>query len=127
MLIVFMFLVVFSSSLENENRLLERELLQMKSAAATYDKKTSQMKQELAEYIKKYGEKSQKCAALVKEIEHLRARDDNYEKENKRLQQELVAMVNFQKRLCFLPAYCDINTLEWIFFRLKTAMTPVSC
>uniref|UniRef100_A0A182X140 Uncharacterized protein n=1 Tax=Anopheles quadriannulatus TaxID=34691 RepID=A0A182X140_ANOQN len=85
-------LLLKESALENENRLLERELLQMKSAAATYDKKTSQMKQELAEYIKKYGEKSQKCAALVKEIEHLRARDDNYEKENKRLQQELVAM-----------------------------------
>uniref|UniRef100_A0A182KC97 Uncharacterized protein n=1 Tax=Anopheles christyi TaxID=43041 RepID=A0A182KC97_9DIPT len=85
-------LLLKESALENENRLLERELVQMKSAAATYDKKTSQMKQELAEYIKKYGEKSQKCAALVKEIEHLRTRDDNYEKENKRLQQELAAM-----------------------------------
>ncbi|XP_035916930.1 uncharacterized protein LOC118514288 [Anopheles stephensi] len=85
-------LLLKESALENENRLLELELVQMRSAAATYDKKTSQMKQELAEYIKKYGEKSQKCAALVKEIEHLRTRDDNYEKENKRLQLELAAM-----------------------------------
>uniref|UniRef100_A0A182Q9K5 Uncharacterized protein n=1 Tax=Anopheles farauti TaxID=69004 RepID=A0A182Q9K5_9DIPT len=85
-------LLLKESALENENRLLERELVQMKSAAATYDKKTTQMKQELAEYIKKYGEKSQKCAALVKEIENLRTRDVNYEKENKRLQQELSAM-----------------------------------
>uniref|UniRef100_A0A182NUT7 Uncharacterized protein n=1 Tax=Anopheles dirus TaxID=7168 RepID=A0A182NUT7_9DIPT len=85
-------LLLKESALENENRLLECELVQMKSAAATYDKKTSQMKQELAEYIKKCGEKSQKCAAMVKEIEHLRTRDDNYEKENKRLQQELATM-----------------------------------
>ncbi|XP_053665269.1 uncharacterized protein LOC128714419 [Anopheles marshallii] len=85
-------LLLKESALENENRLLEQELVQMRSAAATYDKKMSQMKQELAEYIKKYGEKNQKCAALVKEIEHLRARDDNYEKENKRLQLELAAM-----------------------------------
>uniref|UniRef100_A0A182J300 Uncharacterized protein n=1 Tax=Anopheles atroparvus TaxID=41427 RepID=A0A182J300_ANOAO len=85
-------LLLKESALENENRLLERELVMMKSAAATYDKKTSQMKQELAEYIKKYGEKSQKCATLVKEIEHLRTRDDNYEKENKRLHMELAVM-----------------------------------
>ncbi|XP_052895231.1 uncharacterized protein LOC128302445 [Anopheles moucheti] len=85
-------LLLKESALENENRLLEQELVQLRSAAATYDKKMSQMKQELAEYIKKYGDKNQKCAALLKEIEHLRARDDNYEKENKRLQQELAAM-----------------------------------
>uniref|UniRef100_A0A182MJU1 Uncharacterized protein n=1 Tax=Anopheles culicifacies TaxID=139723 RepID=A0A182MJU1_9DIPT len=85
-------LLLKESALENENRLLELELVQMRSAAATYDKKMSQMKQELADYIKKYGEKNQKCAALVKEIEHLRTRDDNYEKENKRLQLELAAM-----------------------------------
>ncbi|XP_058120923.1 uncharacterized protein LOC131282936 [Anopheles ziemanni] len=85
-------LLLKESALENENRLLERELVMMKSAAATYDKKTNQMKQELAEYIKKYGEKSQKCAVLVKEIEHLRTRDDNYEKENKRLHAELAVM-----------------------------------
>ncbi|XP_053676406.1 uncharacterized protein LOC128726616 [Anopheles nili] len=85
-------LLLKESALENENRLLERELVQMKTVAATYDKKTSQMKQELADYVKKYCEKSQKCSALVKEIENLRTRDDNYEKENKRLQVELAAM-----------------------------------
>ncbi|XP_052864614.1 uncharacterized protein LOC128271211 [Anopheles cruzii] len=85
-------LLLKESALENENRLLERELVQMKAAAASYDKKMSHMKQEMSEYVKKYGEKSQKCAALVKEIEHLRTRDNNYEKENKRLLQELAMM-----------------------------------
>lgn len=80
--------------MENENRLLEQQLQEMNSAAASYDMKLNQLKQELRELYKKNSEKSEKCIKLAKEIEQLRMRDDKYEKDNKRLSLELASMVS---------------------------------
>ncbi|XP_055544317.1 uncharacterized protein LOC129729625 [Wyeomyia smithii] len=85
-------LVLKVSAQESENESLEKELNHMRCATASYDKKINQMKLELSEYIKKASEKTQQCAALAKEVEACRARNDNYEKENKRLQHDLVEM-----------------------------------
>ncbi|XP_035774248.1 uncharacterized protein LOC118457076 [Anopheles albimanus] len=87
-------LLLKESALENENRLLGQELAEMKCAAAAYDTKLNQLKQEQRELHKKNSEKSEKCIKLVKEIEQLRARDDKYDKENKRLHLELASMTH---------------------------------
>ncbi|XP_058819855.1 uncharacterized protein LOC131682423 [Topomyia yanbarensis] len=85
-------LVLKVSAQEAENRVLEKELNNIKSATASYDKKINQMKQDLSDYIRKASEKSQQCVALAKEVEKCRARNESYEKENTRLQHELVEM-----------------------------------
>ncbi|XP_058453857.1 uncharacterized protein LOC131431917 [Malaya genurostris] len=85
-------LVLKVSAQEAENRTLEKELGNIKSATASYDKKINQMKQDLSDYIRKASEKSQQCATLAKEIESCRVRNENYEKENTRLQHDLVEM-----------------------------------
>ncbi|XP_053692480.1 uncharacterized protein LOC128740926 [Sabethes cyaneus] len=85
-------LVLKVSAQEAENQSLEKELNHMRCATASYDKKINQMKQELSDYIKKASEKTQQCAALAKEVEAGRVRNENYEKENKRLQHDLAEM-----------------------------------